>query len=116
MGKIQEAIKGVLLGIYTYSIMIGEDESGDKNASFFGNINEKALIDVNSSSQFLCNPPYVQRCNDPPVYNLITFGSPYNGVSDILGCEANDGWCRLMRTIASQGAYSGYIREHIIQA
>ncbi|CAG8692436.1 29974_t:CDS:2, partial [Gigaspora margarita] len=132
MGRIQEAIKGALPGIYTYSIMIGDDESGDKKASFFGNINEEVnsvceqlkndenlkygfnAIGFSQGGQFL--RAYVQRCNDPPVYNLITFGSPHNGVSDIPGCEKNDGWCRLMRTIASQGAYSGYVREHIIQA
>ncbi|CAG8553041.1 7852_t:CDS:2 [Cetraspora pellucida] len=132
MGKIQETINDVLPGIYTYSIMIGKDESEDKKSSFFGNINEEVnsvceklkadenlkygfnAIGFSQGGQFL--RAYVQRCNDPPVYNLITFGSPHNGVSDIPGCEKNDGWCRLMRSIASQGAYSGYVRDHVIQA
>ncbi|CAG8441036.1 8830_t:CDS:2 [Scutellospora calospora] len=132
MGKVQEIIKDVFPGIYTYSIMIGEDESEDKKASFFGNINEEIsivceklksdenlkfgfnAIGFSQGGQFL--RAYVQRCNDPPVYNLITFGSPHAGVSDIPGCGGNDVWCRIMRSIASQGAYSGYVREHIIQA
>ncbi|CAG8591605.1 16551_t:CDS:2, partial [Racocetra fulgida] len=95
MGKIQEIIKEVLPGIYTYSIMVGEDESEDKKSSFFGNINEE----VNSVCEKLkadINLKY--------------------GISDIPGCEGNDGWCKLMRSIASQGAYSGYVRNHIIQA
>ncbi|CAG8836649.1 12216_t:CDS:2, partial [Racocetra persica] len=36
-----ETIREVLPGIYTYSIMVGEDESEDKKSSFFGNINEE---------------------------------------------------------------------------
>jgi palmitoyl-protein thioesterase len=59
---------------------------------------------------------YVQRCNDPPVHNLITFGSQHAGIADLPGCSYNDGLCQLMRTIARRGAYSDYVRNRVIQA
>ncbi|CAG8656019.1 9543_t:CDS:2 [Funneliformis mosseae] len=132
MGKVQQVIKDALPGIYTYSIMLGDNEREDKKFSFFGNINDQLIkvcdllkIDENlkygfdaigfsQGGQFL--RAYVQRCNDPPVHNLITFGSQHSGISDLPGCEKGDGLCQLMRTIARRGVYSNYVRTHIIQA
>ncbi|RGB26930.1 Alpha/Beta hydrolase protein [Rhizophagus diaphanus] len=132
MMKVQQVIKDLLPGIYTYSIMLGDDENQDKKLSYFGNINNQVeqvcqtlkndenlkdgfnAIGFSQGGQFL--RAYVQRCNDPPVHNLITFGSQHSGVSDIPGCSNNDRLCQLMRTIARRGAYSNYARSHIVQA
>ncbi|KAG2181595.1 hypothetical protein INT44_008410, partial [Umbelopsis vinacea] len=60
---------------------------------------------------------YVQRCNQPAIHNLITFGSQHAGVSDIPGCaDQPDFRCNLMRNIARRGVYTDYVRKHIIQA
>lgn len=59
---------------------------------------------------------YVQRCNDPPVHNLITVGSQHNGVADIPGCSEPSVSCKLMRTIAQGGVYNGYVQGRIVQA
>ncbi|CAI2173438.1 5408_t:CDS:2 [Funneliformis geosporum] len=132
MGKVQQVIKDALPGIYTYSIMLGDNVREDKKFSFFGNVNDQLIevcgllkIDENlkngfdaigfsQGGQFL--RAYVQRCNDPPVHNLITFGSQHSGIADLPGCETGDGLCQLMRTIARRGVYSNYVRTHIIQA
>ncbi|CAG8715878.1 7586_t:CDS:2, partial [Acaulospora morrowiae] len=109
-----------------------KDEGEDKKAGFFGNVNKQIeqvceqlkeneylrdgfnAIGFSQGGQFL--RAYVQRCNNPPVHNLITFGSQHGGVSDIPGCEKNDGWCQMMRSITRRGVYSGYVRGHIVQA
>ncbi|CAG8474457.1 3439_t:CDS:2, partial [Acaulospora colombiana] len=41
MGEIQRIIEDALPDIYTYSIMLGNDEREDKKAGFFGNVNEQ---------------------------------------------------------------------------
>ncbi|RIA98034.1 palmitoyl-protein thioesterase 1 [Glomus cerebriforme] len=132
MVKVQQVINDTLPGIYTYSIMLGDNESQDKKLGFFGNINDEVehvceilkndenlkdgfnAIGFSQGGQFL--RAYVQRCNDPPVHNLITFGSQHAGISDIPGCSKDDRLCQLMRTIARRGAYSNYVRTRVIQA
>ncbi|KAF9127779.1 Palmitoyl-protein thioesterase 1 [Mortierella sp. 14UC] len=112
---------------------LAESESEDQRAGFFGNVNKQIeavceqlksipeldqgfnAVGFSQGGQFL--RAYVQRCNDPPIHNLITVGSQHGGVSDIPGCvNPDDTSCKLMRTIARSGVYSGYVRDHIIQA
>ncbi|CAG8577690.1 4460_t:CDS:2 [Paraglomus occultum] len=132
MGYIQELIKSSLPGVYVHSIKIGKDEEADKKAGFFGNANNEVAdvckklkadenlqqgfnaIGFSQGGQFL--RAYVERCNDPPVYNLVTFGSQHQGIADIPKCKDGDFLCTLMRSIAARGAYSGYVRERIIPA
>ncbi|CAG8450014.1 3271_t:CDS:2 [Ambispora leptoticha] len=132
MGKIIELLEQTLPGVYVYSIMVGEDENEDKKSGFFGNVNNQVaevceVLKADKQLKYGFNAigfsqgglflrAYVQRCNDPPVHNLITFGSPHQGVSDIPGCEINDGLCQLMRNIARRGAYSGYVRTRVVSA
>ncbi|KAG0097608.1 hypothetical protein BGZ93_002397 [Podila epicladia] len=71
-------------------------------------------VGFSQGGQFL--RAYVQRCNDPPIHNLVTIGSQHGGVTDIPGCVNADASCKLMRSIARTGVYSGYVRDHIIQA
>ncbi|KAG9301187.1 hypothetical protein G9A89_012570 [Geosiphon pyriformis] len=132
MGKIKEFIEKSLPGIYVHSIRLGSDEKEDRKAGFFGNAKDQVeevckilqadeklhrgfnALGFSQGGLFLRN--YVQRCNNPPVHNLITFGSPHQGISDIPGCENNDVWCQLMRSIARRGVYSNYAQTHVIQA
>lgn len=71
-------------------------------------------VGFSQGGQFL--RAYIQRCNDPPVHNLVTVGAQHGGVTDIPGCVQADASCRLMRTIARSGVYSSYVRDHIVQA
>jgi palmitoyl-protein thioesterase len=41
MMKVQQVIKDLLPGTYTYSIMLGDNESQDNKLSYFGNINDE---------------------------------------------------------------------------
>ncbi|CAJ0635238.1 6400_t:CDS:10 [Entrophospora sp. SA101] len=133
IGKVIEIIHEALPGVYVHSIMLGDQESEDKKAGFFGNVNDQILSvceklknDENLKHGFnaigfsqggLLLRGYVERCNDPPVHNLVTFGAPHGGVSDIPGCMGDGSfWCNLMRSLVRNGAYNSYVRSHIVQA
>eukprot|EP01147_Barroeca_monosierra_P000416 gene416-7857_t len=60
---------------------------------------------------------YVQRCNDPPVYNLVSMGGQHMGVSDFPYCTAtNTTLCELMAEALTIGAYVDGIRNYSVQA
>lgn len=55
-------------------------------------------------------------CNNPPVKNLITFGSPHAGTADIPACDKESVSCSLMRSIVKNGVYWNWIQNSIVQA
>ncbi|KAF8978570.1 hypothetical protein BGZ46_006333 [Entomortierella lignicola] len=132
MLELFDSIKEIAPEIYIHSIYLAATEKDDQQASFFGNVNTQIetvcqqlkeieelkdgfnAVGFSQGGQFL--RAYIQRCNDPPVHNLITVGSQHGGVSDIPGCIQADVSCRLMRSIARGGVYSGYVRDHVVQA
>ncbi|KAF9099148.1 hypothetical protein BGX23_003741 [Mortierella sp. AD031] len=133
MKQVFASISDLDPNIFIHSIYLAESEAEDQRAGFFGNVNKQIeivcdqlksipelkggfnAVGFSQGGQFL--RAYVQRCNDPPIHNLITVGSQHGGVSDIPGCvNPDDASCKLMRTIARSGVYSGYVRDHIIQA
>ncbi|KAF8941597.1 hypothetical protein BGZ58_005547 [Dissophora ornata] len=132
MLELFDSVKEVAPEIFIHSIFLAESEAEDQRAGFFGNVNKQIesvcqqlksipeledgfnAVGFSQGGQFL--RAYVQRCNDPPVHNLVTVGSQHSGVSDIPGCVQSDPSCRLMRSIAKSGVYSGYVRDHVVQA
>ncbi|KAI8088946.1 Alpha/Beta hydrolase protein [Halteromyces radiatus] len=133
MGGITELIQAHLPGVFVHSVKLGDSINDDRNAGFFGIINDQ----VDSVCQQLANIPelangfnavgfsqgglfmraYVERCNLPPVRHLITFGSPHGGVSDIPNCiDIHDFKCTLMRTMVKRGVYTSYVQHHVVQA
>ncbi|XP_068248069.1 palmitoyl-protein thioesterase 1-like isoform X2 [Palaemon carinicauda] len=86
-------------GIYIRSIMIGEDIEEDREYSFYGNLNDqveevchklasdpklqKGYHAMGFSQGGLLFRAVAQRCPSPPMKNLITIGSPHQG---IYGC------------------------------
>ncbi|KAJ9053327.1 hypothetical protein DSO57_1025224 [Entomophthora muscae] len=134
IGKIVKQIHQFSPKTFVHSIMIGENKSSDRKAGFFGNANSeveyvfrnlssipelsKGFNAIGFSQGGLFLRAYIERYNNPPVKKLITMGSPHSGISDPPGCDdSRDSWnCRLMRSIIRGGAYSAYIRDHVIQA
>ncbi|KFH69155.1 hypothetical protein MVEG_05956 [Podila verticillata NRRL 6337] len=132
MVELMQSINDIAPEVFIHSVSLAESESDDQRAGFFGNVNNqleivcRQLKDIkelqsgfnavgfSQGGQFL--RAYAQRCNDPPIHNLVTVGSQHGGVTDIPGCVNADASCRLMRSIARNGVYSGYVRDHIIQA
>ncbi|GJJ69655.1 palmitoyl-protein thioesterase [Entomortierella parvispora] len=132
MEELFDSLRAFAPEIFIHSVSLAESEAEDQRAGFFGNVNHQIetvceqlkgipelskgfnAVGFSQGGQFL--RAYIQRCNDPPVHNLVTVGSQHGGVSDIPGCVQADASCRLMRTIARSGVYSGYVRDHIVQA
>ncbi|KAG0029564.1 hypothetical protein BGZ81_003626 [Podila clonocystis] len=123
MVELMQSIKDIAPEVFIHSVSLAESESDDQRAGFFGNVNHQDIkelqngfnaVGFSQGGQFL--RAYVQRCNDPPIHNLVTVGAQHGGVTDIPGCVNADASCKLMRSIARTGVYSGYVRDHIIQA
>ncbi|PIA18004.1 palmitoyl-protein thioesterase [Coemansia reversa NRRL 1564] len=133
MGEIVRLIKDEIPGVFVHSVQIGDTESADRNAGFFGNLNNQIdrvcteleaipelqhganLMGFSQGGLFL--RALVQRCPTIKAKSLVTFGSPHSGVAEIPKCP-NDGdaLCGWMRQLASRGVYSWYIRDHVVQA
>eukprot|EP01111_Echinosteliopsis_oligospora_P001179 TRINITY_DN1165_c0_g1_i1.p1 TRINITY_DN1165_c0_g1~~TRINITY_DN1165_c0_g1_i1.p1 ORF type:complete len:302 (-),score=69.29 TRINITY_DN1165_c0_g1_i1:19-924(-) len=133
MGRLQKLIESELPGVYVYSIEIGNNEEEDQLNSFFKNVNEqvddvcqKLKADPQLSSgfnamgfsqggQFL--RAYVQRCNDPPIYNLVSVGGQHQGVFGMPRCLGNrTDLCEEMRKLLNIGAYDDFVQRHLVQA
>jgi palmitoyl-protein thioesterase len=82
-------------------------------------------VGFSQGSQFL--RAYVERCNDPPVYNLITMGGQHmgsqrfhyililKGVADVPNClTVNETICRLVQDLLAFGAYTGFVQDHVV--
>lgn len=62
-----------------------------------------------SGGQFL--RAYVERCNNPPVYNLVTMGGQHQGVADIPGCSSlNSTICSTVEYLLDLGAYNSIVQ------
>lgn len=104
-GTTAEAVNELqahLPGVHIRSLKLGDTLEEDFLRSFFGNVNDQVdqvcrmlkedpnlangfnAIGLSQGGQFL--RAYVERCNDPPVHNLITFGSQHQGVMRFPGC------------------------------
>jgi len=128
-----EQIQKIHEGIYVHSIYVDEDSKEDQRAGWFGNVTDQVdlvahqlacipelaggfdAIGFSQGGQFLRS--YVQFYNQPPVHNLITYGSQHMGISDLPGCARSDPlWCSIARSAARLGVYSEYAQENLVQA
>ncbi|KAJ7502802.1 palmitoyl-protein thioesterase [Mycena galericulata] len=132
MLRFADEIRSVHPGIFIHSVYIDEDLDKDRQAGFYGNVNDQVLlvleqisaipeleggfnaIGFSQGGQFL--RAYVERYNTPPVHNLITFGSQHTGISDIPVCRPRDFLCQIARRATKAGVYGSWAQENLIQA
>jgi hypothetical protein len=134
MNKVMDFITSEFPGTYVYSLKIGDSQSSQTKAGYFGNVNEQVedaciqikqdpkltngfnAIGFSQGGQFL--RALVQRCEGIDVHNLVTFGSQHAGVSDIPNCPPSENgfFCKLMRSAVSKGVYVKGIRDGVVQA
>jgi len=138
IGGFMENLKELLPDTFIYSLNVSDSESElvERKNSYFGNVNEHVdfvcnklresdiyphlkngfnALGFSQGGQFL--RAYVERCNDPPVYNLITYGAQHNGISSIPGCDNDDsGFCSRMKFLVSTNVYSSFVQNNVIQA
>ncbi|KAI9639561.1 palmitoyl-protein thioesterase [Dioszegia hungarica] len=130
-----EDIKAQYPGIFVYSVQIpkGGSLDAERKAGFFGKMEEQVQdgceqlggipelaggFDAMGFSQGgLYLRSYAQFCNDPPVRNLITFGTPHYGISALLPCPTPPTLqCRLAARAAQSGIYTQWAQNHLVQA
>ncbi|MCJ1232165.1 Palmitoyl-protein thioesterase 1 [Varicellaria rhodocarpa] len=121
-------------GTYTYYVRLDPSPSSDRTATFFGNLTEqiaqvcddlaahpilsKALainaLGFSQGGQFL--RAYVERCNKPPVANLVTFGSQHNGISEFQSCGSGDWVCQGARGLLRGNTWSNLAQSRLVPA
>ncbi|KAH8993417.1 Alpha/Beta hydrolase protein [Lactarius akahatsu] len=129
--QFQSYIAQMHPGIFIHSIYIDQDVKEDQRATYYGNVDDqveqvaeqlKAVPELSGGfdamgfsqgGQFL--RAYVERHNDPPIRNLITFGSQHMGIAGIPGCGPFDVLCQLARKATRVGVYNGWVQQNIIQ-
>ncbi|ORZ01084.1 Alpha/Beta hydrolase protein, partial [Syncephalastrum racemosum] len=133
MGRIQVLLQDSLPGVFVHSVQVGDNRDEDHESGFFGQVSDQVdlvceqlagipeLADgfnaIGFSQGGLFLRAYVQRCNRPAVKQLITFGSPHGGVTDIPNCMGpRDFRCNLMRSLIRYGVYSAYVQHRVVQA
>ncbi|TFL04860.1 palmitoyl-protein thioesterase [Pterulicium gracile] len=128
MLELQALFKKEYPSIFVHSVYISEDEDLDRRAGFYGSSNEQielAAAQIQAipelkhgfdaiGGQFL--RAYVERYNNPPINNLITFGSQHMGISDLPVCKRYDFVCQLARRAAKAAVYGDWAQQNIIQA
>ncbi|OCL05866.1 palmitoyl-protein thioesterase precursor [Glonium stellatum] len=121
-------------GTYVYNIRLDEDPGSDRTATFFGNVTEQLAqvcdtlathpilslapavnaIGFSQGGQFLRG--YVERCNNPPVRNLVTFGSQHNGIADFQACAPTDWLCKGAMALLKVNTWSNYVQSRLVPA
>lgn len=119
--------------IYVHPVYIDLDPLEDKKLTFFGDANKQIEIvckqlkeipqlsrgfDVIGFSQGgLLLRALVERCPGLRVNNLITFGSPHMGVSDISICEDPEDWfCKKKNEVLKSQIWLDSVQKSILPA
>lgn len=115
-----------------YSIYIDQNSDKDKEASIIGDVMTQ-LTDVCEQIQNIDFDPLkgfnaigfsqgglfirslAQTC-DVKFNNIISFGSPQNGISDLPPCQPGNILCEKRNEMIKSKIYSDYIQNNIIQA
>ncbi|EAW09913.1 palmitoyl-protein thioesterase family protein [Aspergillus clavatus NRRL 1] len=121
-------------GTYIHLIHVGDTAAADRQASFLGNVTEQIdlvcaqlaadpilstapavnALGFSQGGQFLRG--YVERCNAPPVHNLVTFGSQHNGIAEFQACGATDWVCRGAEALLRAGRWSAFVQARLVPA
>jgi palmitoyl-protein thioesterase len=131
VGELAEAVNP---GTLVYFVRMADDASGDRSATWFGNVTEqieKACLDI-ASHPILSTAPaidalgfsqggqflrgYVERCNNPPVRSLVTFGSQHNGISAFRECPTADWVCRGAMALLRGNTWSSLVQGKLVPA
>lgn len=134
IASVGELAEEVHPGTLVYNIRLDEDPSGDRSATFFGNLTlqiEEVCADLaahpilstapaidalgfSQGGQFL--RAYVQRCNNPPIRSLVTFGSQHNGISEFQTCATTDWLCKGAQNLLRTNTWSSFVQSRLVPA
>ena len=132
--SIGELLNNTIGNTTTYYIRLDDDASADRTATFYGNVTLQIqkICDDLASHPILSKAPainalgfsqggqflraYVERCNNPRVENLVTFGSQHNGISEFQECAANDWLCQTWRGVLKGNAWGSFSQSRLVPA
>ena len=121
-------------GTFVYYVRLDEDAGSDRTATFLGNLTlqlEQVCKDL-ASHPILSTAPainalgfsqggqflrgYVERCNNPTVANLVTFGSQHNGISEFQTCGATDWLCHGAQNLLKGNTWAQFVQSRLVPA
>jgi len=130
---IANILKDNIPDVYVYRIMIGNNLLVDTESGFFRDTNRQVrevcekiqadpelaggynAIGFSQGGQFL--RAVAQRCPQPPMKNLITFGAQHQGVFGFPNCPGElDPFCDIVRDLLNYGAYVDFVQNILVQA
>ena len=121
-------------GTFVYPVHLSEDGSADQRATFVGNVNEQIEyvckdlashpilstapaingLGFSQGGQFL--RAYIERCNNPPVANLVTFGAQHNGIAEFQACKDGDWLCNGWESILKGQTWTNFVQTTLVPA
>ncbi|KAF2639473.1 palmitoyl-protein thioesterase 1 precursor [Massarina eburnea CBS 473.64] len=121
-------------GTFVYYIRLDESPDSDRTATFLGNLTEQLeqvcsdlsahpilstapgvnALGFSQGGQFL--RAYIERCNNPPVKNLVTFGSQHNGIVKYQVCGSMDWLCKAYIGILKANTWGSWVQSHLVPA
>lgn len=132
--EIAQLAESVNPGTHVHLIRLASDGKGDRQATFIGNVTEQiaSVCDQLASEPHLKSAPainalgfsqggqflrgYIERCNKPPVHNLVTFGSQHNGISEFRSCKTGDWLCNGVESILKSGRWTEIAQSRVVPA
>ncbi|XP_005098447.1 palmitoyl-protein thioesterase 1 [Aplysia californica] len=127
---IEEKVGG---GIYVRSLEIGSNIIEDTENGFLLNVNKQIdmvcsklqkdpklqqgynAMGFSQGGQFL--RAIAQKCPNPPMLNLVSFGGQHQGVYGFPRCPGeNQTMCDYVRKLLNLGAYISWIQDNLVQA
>merc|ERR1712059_30278 len=133
MTGIESILQDNIAGVYVHRIMIGGNLITDVESGFFRDTNRQIsevcemmasdpelqggynAIGFSQGGQFL--RAVAQRCPNPPMKNLITFGAQHQGVFGFPNCPGEmNFFCDIVRDLLNYGAYVEFVQDFLVQA
>lgn len=117
-----------------HNIYVEEGGSQDTLASYQGNVTEQIakVCDQLAAHPILSTAPaidaigfsqgglflrgYIERCNNPPIRSLVTFGTPHNGFVKIRACGDNNAFCKGLMGMLTRNPWFDWVQRTIVPA
>ncbi|GME94070.1 unnamed protein product [[Candida] boidinii] len=129
--KVEDIIRLEVPGVYIHSIYLDEDESQDQQSSFFGKVMDQItqvceqLQNVTELSEgfnamgFSQGGLFLRAAMEIcglKINNLVTYGSPHNGVSDLPPCKDTDWLCKRRNFFLKSQVFNPKVQNKVVQA
>ncbi|KAG6586588.1 Palmitoyl-protein thioesterase 1 [Phytophthora cinnamomi] len=131
MVRIQKAV-AERLGVYVASVQLGDSVQEDVMNSFFVTMNNQTdwfakivredpqlangFNAIGFSQGNLLVRAYIERFNDPPVFNFISFHGPLAGVGGLPRCSPLNIICKEIDKLIGEAVYTERVQNRIAQA